>query len=166
MPLTVRYLSFLFIILCGYNAIARQRYEQYCNGRFGYCLEYPAFLTPQPEAQNGDGRLFTDKAGQERLRVYGAGNWTFNDEGRAITLPQLYRMELQGGRFPSKPARVVKYSVLKKDWFVLSGTIGGKIFYLKVLTKGDAFCYAVLRYPESDSVIYNTVSAKLAGGFR
>ena len=153
-------------MLFSWQAAVAQPYQRYCNERFGYCLEYPSSLIPQPEAHNGDGRVFNDKAGQERLRVYGTGDWTFNGEGTAITLGQLYRMELKGGRYPSKPARVVTYSVLKKDWFVLSGTVGKEVFYLKVVAREDAFCYASLKYPKADSATYNPVAARLAGSFR
>lgn len=162
---TARIVAFLIVIFC-YSDAAAQRYERYCNARFGYCLEYPSALIPQPEAHNGDGRVFQDKAGNDRLRVYGTGNWNFNDEGNVISLAQLYRMELKGGRFPSKPARIVTYSALKNGWFVLSGTVGNDVFYLKVVAREDAFCYALLKYPKADSAIYNPVAARLAGSFR
>jgi hypothetical protein len=153
------------MMFCWVPAIS-QSWQQYCNGRFGYCLDYPSVLAPQPEAHNGDGRVFLDSRGQERLRVWGTGNWNFNDEGTPISLAQLYRMELRGGRFPPKPARVVTYSALRQGWFVLSGTVGNEVFYLKVLAKDGAFCYASLRYPKSDSAIYNPVASKLASAFR
>ena len=143
-----------------------QQYQRYCNDRFGYCLEYPESFVPQAEAQNGDGRVFLDRKGRERLRVYGTGNWNFTDDVTAISLAQLYKIELRGGRFPSKPPLVVTYSTLKKDWFVLSGTSGGEVFYLKVIAKDDAFCYAWLRYPIADTAICNPVAAKVAGSFR
>lgn len=165
MTLTFRCLT-AFFAFCSSIAVAQPLYQTYCNARFGYCLEYPSILTPQPEAQNGDGRVFNDKTGKERLRVYGTGNWTFNADGNAISLPELYRMELRGGRFPSKPARVVTYSVLKKGWFVMSGTVGNEIFYLNVFAKSDAFCYAMLHYPSEDSATYNPISSKLFKSFR
>ena len=33
-------------------------YDTYTNPRFGFSIMYPTFLTPQPEPENGDGRVF------------------------------------------------------------------------------------------------------------
>jgi hypothetical protein len=166
MKYTFRYVLSVATICFCFPVSAQQPYKQYCNARFGYCLEYPAMLAPGPEAPNGDGRVFLDRRKAERLRVYGTGNWNFNDAGTPISLAQLFNIELRGGRFPAKPARVVTYSALKKDWFVLSGTVGNEIFYLKVIAKDDAFCYAWLRYPKADSAAYNPVSGSIASSFR
>ncbi len=48
-------------------------YETYTNVRFGYRVDYPVpELIPQPEAPNGDGRVFRSADGQAEMRVFGA----------------------------------------------------------------------------------------------
>src|SRR5690348_10551026 len=51
------------------------RAGSYTNARFGYTLIYPNDrFTPQPEAENGDGRHFTARSGAADLAVWGAYN--------------------------------------------------------------------------------------------
>ncbi|MEI9947196.1 MAG: hypothetical protein WDN26_23645 [Chitinophagaceae bacterium] len=52
-------------------AINDLKFDTYCNARFGYCIDYPGILFPQPESENGDGRVFKDKQGNEALIVFG-----------------------------------------------------------------------------------------------
>lgn len=147
---------------------AQLKTETYCNGRFGYCIGYPpALLKPQPEAYNGDGRSFKDARGIERLSVYGMGDWNFSADGETpAPIDTVYRQELQGGRFPdAKAHRVVTYKALGKTSFVISGTEKGEIFYLKVIKKDDAFCFAYLHYPADLAKQYNPIAALIAKTF-
>lgn len=158
--------AWLLAVLFPVLPAAAQETGSYCNQRYGYCLSYPEkLLFPQPEAMNGDGRVFLDAGGAERLRVFGTGHWDAN--GDAIPFRRLYQMELKGGRYPntSKP-RTVTYSVFKNDYFVVSGTENGRVFYLKVLRKDDAFAYAYLCYPEADQAQYAPVAGQLFRSFR
>ncbi len=144
-----------------------QAAKEYCNQRYGYCISYnPELLKPAPEAQNGDGRIFKDIRGAEKLSVYGTGNWTFNDDGTAITLEQLYRIELKGGRFPKEGThRIVTYKTSSKTAFIFSGTEGKEIFYIKVLKRDDAFCYAWLHYTATEADKYKPVAELIAHSF-
>jgi hypothetical protein len=120
-----------------------------------------------PEAQNGDGRLFMDKQGRERLRVYGTGNWNFNEEGTAITLQQLYAMELKGGRYPKKDQpRQVTFKAIRDKSFIISGIEAGEIYYLMVVKGGDAFCYAYVHYPQEQAQAYKPTVELLSRTFR
>ena len=107
--------------------------KTYFNGRFGYCIDYPnVLLKPQPEAQNGDGRIFTDKKGKEILRVYGARNYDI-ESNNSIPLIKLYESELNGDLFHEHPNRIITYSFIGKKFYVISGTENGNIFYQKTI---------------------------------
>ena len=61
--------TFFIIFLFSFNTISGQNkiaFNKYCNARFGYCIDYPKqHFIPQPESENGDGRIFKNKKGGE-----------------------------------------------------------------------------------------------------
>jgi len=144
-------------------------YKNYFNFRYGYCIRYPnKLLTPQREAQNGDGRIFTDKKGKEVLRVYGAQN--DDESGTFIPLKKLYNLELKGGQYNEHPNRVITYSKLGYKFYVISGTENGKIFYQKTLQilrdEDTVIAVAMLNYSDADKNIYDQVSKKIFSSFK
>jgi hypothetical protein len=52
------------------SSVAPPAYKTYHNDRFGFRIDYPAALRPQPEADNGDGRRFVSADGQTTLAAY------------------------------------------------------------------------------------------------
>ncbi len=167
---------FLFLLLnfsLINNILSQQKtvidYYTYCNARYGYCIKYPAGLTPQPEAQNGDGRIFTNKKGIEVLRVYGARYDDF-ETGRYIPLLRHFSSELRGGRFKDHLKREIIYSKSGKDFFVISGTENGKIFYQKVIEQrtdtDTTVAVAFLQYTETEKVFYNEVAKMIFTSFK
>jgi len=55
-------------------SLAPPTYKTYHNARFGYHIDYPADLRPQPEPDNGDGRRFVSADGQTVLTAYAGYN--------------------------------------------------------------------------------------------
>ena len=116
--------------------------DQYCNARFGYCIDYPAgTLIPQHEAANGDGRKFIARNGEVVLTVFGRLNQ--DEEGNAIPFEKQYSIDLAS--LQKKAA--ITYKKLTGTYYVISGRYKtGKIFYHKVILKEYAFCFALLEY--------------------
>lgn len=142
------------------------KFDLYCNARFAYCIEYPgAILYPQAESQNGDGRVFKNKQGEEVLTVFGRMN--ADPDGGAISLEQQYNDDLHGAPEENgNKDRVITYQKLGKTFFVISGYKKGKIFYQKTILKEGAFAYAILEYPESEKEIFDKVSTRLFRSFK
>jgi hypothetical protein len=140
-------------------------YGVYCNGRFGYCIDYPkGILFPQPESQNGDGRVFKDKAGEEVLSVF--GRIPDGDDGNPISLEQQYDIDIHGGEEPEGSKFTLTYQKLSKSFFVISGYANGKIFYQKTILKDGNFAYAILKYDESQKSRFDDFSEKLFRSFK
>lgn len=141
-------------------------FGSYCNNRFDYCIDYPKdTIYPQPESQNGDGRVFKNKNGDKVLTVY--GHWAMNTDGEDMTLRQQYENDLQGNDEPEgNNNRTITYQKLGTDYFVISGYQDKKIFYQKTILKNGAFCYAILRYNESDKALYDKVSERIFSSFK
>lgn len=136
-------------------------YDQYCNVRFDYCLDYPKFLNPQPESANGDGRIFNNEKGEEVLRVFGRFN--LDAEGKTISLERQYNTDITDNL---KKKNNITYKKLGKTFFVISGFRNGKIFYQKTIFKNDAFSFAILQYPTNDKEIYDKVSTEIFKTFK
>ena len=154
----------------GYASVSNARadkieYGKYCNGRFGYCVEYPkAVMYPQPESENGDGRVFKNKNGDEVLRVF--GRIPEDVDGAPISLEQQYDLDIQGGEEPEGSRFTLTYQKLGKDFFVLSGYSNGTVFYQKTIMKNGNFAYAILRYDEAQKEQFAAFSEKLFRSFK
>jgi hypothetical protein len=134
-------------------------YRTYHNARFDYSISYPAdLLIPQGESVNGDGQRFLSKDGRTELLVYGSPNsldQTLND-----VLTQASE------RSPDHPNRVVTYKVLRADWFVVSGTENGRIFYQKTMLRDSTFKTFRIEYDESKKPTFDSITAFIARSFK
>ncbi len=142
------------------------KFNTYCNAHFAYCIQYPkGIIYPQPESQNGDGRVFKNKQGEEVLTVFGRMN--ADPDGGTISLEQQYDDDLHGALEENgNKDRVITYQKLDKTFFVISGYKKGKIFYQKTILKQDAFAYAILEYSENEKKIFDKVSTRLFKSFK
>lgn len=136
---------------------AAEDWNDYTNARFGYRICYPAdLMTAEPEADNGDGRVFTGRSGAS-LRVWGSYNAAEEDIGTIVA----------GVAGDGK----VTYRSATKNWVVVSGRKGGETFYAKVLlekdAKGEVETIRAFRltYPAKDAATYDPVAARLAKCF-
>ncbi len=105
--------------------------SQYENGRFGFHADIPNGFIQGPRPDNDDGRAFTSPDGSGEVRVTGAyafvvvDNWT----QYVAFMSALYGTD--GGE--------ITYQAGGDDWLVLSGTEGGRIFYLRAELGEDPF---------------------------
>ena len=111
-------------------------YGCYVNHRYGYALAWPKrLLTPMGESDAGDGQVFTAPDGRAELRCWGG----FSDTPQQA-LPEALKAAL------SEPGRRVTYRHVAKDFFVLSGFTGGRIFYRKTVQAHDVLATFELIY--------------------
>lgn len=141
-------LSIIFTVLV-FSAIAfGQNYNTYNNARFGYSISYPTSLKPQGEAENGDGQVF--KNNDAEMRVYGS-NLLLNE-----TIEKEYSAILK------QKGKSITYKTSGKNFFVISGKSGGKIFYQKTLENSDgAFITFLIEYKESKRKLYDSAVTKM-----
>lgn len=63
----------MFLVILALSAVAfgQTKYKTYNNARFGYSISYPSdLLSPQGEADNGDGQIFLGDGAE--MRVFGS----------------------------------------------------------------------------------------------
>jgi|GEM_PF-1350474 len=141
-------------------------YDQYCNGRFNFCIDYPPQLMDiQPESENGDGCIFKNKKSEECLRVY--GRYNADVEGNAVTIAEQFKTDLASKNTSRSGGNSsVSYQKLGHDFFVISGMENGKIYYQKTILKNDFFAYAILRYEEDEKVLFDKISEQIFKSFK
>jgi len=154
----MRYHVFLFLaaaaLLTPGLARAAAGDDVYANARFGYSIAYPAdVFTPGPESENGDGRAFDGPDGT-RLLVFASHNALGTTVAAAFDEERL------------APGLEVTYSVKKKDWFVVSGTKDGFIFYRKSILKNDVWYALELTYPHALKARMDPLVKGLVASFR
>jgi hypothetical protein len=134
-------------------------YKTYSNARYRYSVSYPeGLLIPQGESDNGDGQKFLSKDGRAEMRVFGFHNLDGSLED-AYQAAQFYKKD-------ESTRHVVTYKVLRKSWFVVSGLLDGRIFYLKTILRGPVFKSFVLEYDESQKAAFDPVVARIAQSFK
>lgn len=181
-------LTRLFIFFFSISAYSQSKknliFENYCNKRYNFCVDYPKdFLFPQPLPTNGDGRQFIGKDAETNLVVSGRANW--NEEKRVeYTISEQFYEDLQNNTdtFPrvyngGKPylnIRVISYKKLGVNFYVISGyekindngQIYHMVFYQKTILKEHSICTARLEYKESEKNIYEKVVVRLFKSFK
>jgi hypothetical protein len=136
--------------------LAQNNYQTYSNARFKYSISYPAdLLIPQGEAENGDGQAFREKSTSSvEMRVYGGYN-ALNEtlRGRYADLVR-------------KWGNGITYKVIRRDWFVVSAMVNGKIHYQKTILRGDTFKTFEIEYDPVRGSTYNDVTDRIAKSFK
>lgn len=113
-------------------------WSTYCNERFGFCIQRPAFMAPQPPPQNGDGQEF--RLGSARLTAFGSN--------QVLSLAETYRLAQKDLR--------VTYRVLRPEFFVVSGYKKGfMVVYHYTKATGRAYVSVYLEYPVSQKKTYD-----------
>jgi hypothetical protein len=129
--------------------------ECYGNNRFGFDLCFPAgTFTARSAPDNNDGRTFVSRDGRIELLVWGGHN-ALNQ-----TLAQAFAEAKQ------EEGLAVTYQATKKDWYVVSGYLGGKILYQKTWLRGDIFYNLRLVYAESAREQADPILRAVLGSFR
>lgn len=98
--------------------------EEYCNGLFHYCIEYPADFKGQGEANNGDGQTFVSADG---ARILAFGKLAIDADGEE-TIQSSFKIVSSSLEITTK--------VVKPSWYIVSGKdLQGNIVYRKTIMK-------------------------------
>lgn len=139
-------------------------YQTYCNSRYGYCLDFTAsLLVPQPEAANGDGRIFNDPGGAEILRVFGRIN-TDPDIG-IVTLKEQLRQDTLDF-LSTHTGRSIRYRAQGRKFYVFSGQNKDTVFYYKTISIAEGnLAFLMFTYREKDKNRFDDMVSHIAASF-
>lgn len=128
-------------------------YDTYINPRFGFSILYPTILSPQPEPENGDGRVFSNGKDEE-MSVYASHN-VFDS-----SIEELYKTCLDGFE------GVVSTSIQKDNWFEVSGSNAGHNLYKKTILHDDVEYTVYVTYPKDKEQTYKEIIEKITESFK
>lgn len=146
-------------------------YQEYCNARFGCCIEYPQGFKGEGESQNGDGQSFLSKDKKAEISVWGRlmlEDIDADEKTGKVTMEKAFQSS-------ASDIKVVYKSVHEKEkWFIYSGTDKeGNIVYRKEVlkkiqyftdTKPDTWVWYVIyyQYPAAMQAQYGAYCGKIA----
>lgn len=144
---------FLFVLLAG-PALAAG-WGRYENARFGYEVGVPPGFDWGEEADNGDGIVFTKSDGTQVMRAYG-GN---------VMEPDFELAAGQSADFFDDQGWNITYQRTTPSWASFSGTKGGKVLYVRMISlcDGDQYATFELEYPKRDLSKMDSVVGRLVG---
>ena len=129
-------------------------WQTYVNDRFGMRFDYPAdIFAPLEEPQNGDGRSF--QSTDATLQIFGTHN-VLNDS------PASMKREMVG----MQDYEEVTYSPSSRNWLVLSGYRGDRIFYEKYFFRGDVIAAFAMEFPAGRKPYYAPIIERIEDSFR
>ena len=155
------FLCVVILLSVTVHTYGKMTWNSYSNARFGYEVEYPDILLPQEEALNGDGRQFISADGKSALTVYGAFNVL------DLSVEDIYRATIDEYK---KDGKKVVYKVIDKNWFVLSGYDGDKVFYIKTLRNymrddNDIDATFIMTYPRTENSTFDKITERISSSF-
>lgn len=151
-------LAACLLVLSALSAPARaEAWLTYANDRFGATVDYPDRFSVRAEPPaNGDGQRFFTSDRRASLAVYGFLN----------ALDETPRQMMDGRR---ASGTAYSYADANPNGFVLSGTRGGTITYLRCLRStfsSDVFNCAELEYPAAEARGWDAVVARISRSLR
>ena len=134
-------------------------YARYTNPRFGFAVDYPTFIKLEAPPENGDGQTFTyfDKISIKTWAIHNVGNDTVDTLAKSAAKDQVDPKD--------DPKKAITYQQKTKDGFVVSGTRGSKIFYLKEKLVDDAVYAVLLEYDTSVKLEMGPIVTHVAESF-
>lgn len=132
------------ILLACLLALSPVKDQDYCNGRFQFCITYPANFKGQGESGNGDGQTFI--AADKKATILAWGELRFDDEDQPsrASLDAMMKSYLSDFK--------VTYKVKKPGYFILSGTDkDGNFIYQKTALKKISYAGS------ADTQVFQTI---------
>jgi hypothetical protein len=142
-------------LMAGSSWASAHSWDSYVNVRYAYQICYPKdLLTPQPEADNSDGRAFKSPSGAQ-LEVLGYHMLGEN----------LHDYTENAANIFAGASGTVTYRRQGKTWSVFSGRNRDMIFYVKLILNGETLRSFALTYPVREAETYDAIAEKLSSCF-
>lgn len=145
-------LSTLFLVslsVCGGNTYKKGikqssiEYETYHNQQYDYSVQYPGFLIPQGESDNGDGQKFFSLDDRIQLLVYRDYKNDFLTGGDLYTIGEAFMEDL-------KFRESVFNEILNDNHYIIKYKTDDILYTYYALLHGDNYFNILFQYPEKD----------------
>jgi serine/threonine-protein kinase len=148
-------LPLIAFVLVATTVAAAAPWKTYANDRFGATADYPAGWRAGEAPANNDGLVFTAPDGRATITISGSHS----------VLPRAQEIEIM-----TTPAdgETVDYKSRGRDWIVLSGRRGDRIYYRRSLLTchGTVWNTVSLDYPAAEKAAFDPIVAHVAASLR
>lgn len=135
------------------TANSQSTWATYTNVRYAFAVDYPRdIFTSFTESDNSDGATFKANAPGAELRAYGFYN--------------VDRLTPKAEVAAHYNGRVLPYTAIKRDSFIVSGEENGAIFYDRCNFAGDRVFCVNLVYPAAQKAAWNKIVARVSHSLR
>jgi curved DNA-binding protein CbpA len=135
-------------------------WTSYYNRRFGFALRYPAgvFTEAVGDASSGDNLLLWSDARRATL-------WISASPLGAGSSIAAYRRSLIAERFVGA---TFDYAPQRENWFILSGVVGGEMFYERVTFSCDrrSVHHWLIVYPVTERAFFDEIVEEIHSSYR
>jgi len=142
-------------VLLAASAAKADGWLTYQNDRYGTTIDYPDVFKMQPPPDADDGRKFKSADGADF--TVSASYFALD-----LTLAEYHDFIVKH----LDRGSVITYEQRGKNWFVISGTRAGKIFYEKHLLSHGMNEDLVMSYPAAAKQAYDPIVARMTKSFR
>lgn len=127
-------------------------YKQYCDQKYGFCVDFPSSLSMSSPVDYDDGRTFLNQNSTFNMSVYGSDNTL----GKTVEERKIQDYENDFDE--------ITYRKNGKDWFALSGYKNNKILYYKVWINSE--CSNTLRFIYDKNKEYDVMVGIIVKSFK
>jgi hypothetical protein len=138
---------------------ASESFRLYVNERYGYEISYPSSFVAHGVSNSGDGQIFTSPANDAELRA----SASLCLKGENLT-PTDYI--LAHTRDEKMGKMTITYSKKGKNFAVVSGTAGTRIFYHKSIILDEWCTQFTFEYERSEKAKYDVITSRIASSFK
>jgi hypothetical protein len=142
-------------VLLAATAAKADDWLTYQSDRYGTTIDYPGLFKMQPPPDADDGRAF--KSADGAAFIVSASYFALDDT--VATYRDYIVKNLDS-------SATITYQTRGKNWFVISGTKAGTIFYEKHLLSRGMNEDFVMSYPAAVKQAYDPIVARMAKSFR
>ncbi len=137
----------------GYSSLINaQVYEQYCNNRYGFCVQYPQHFGIESAPMNNDGRRF-----------YNHNGFIMIASGINNVMDDTLQSELESAK---NKFDAITYQTTGNNWFVLSGYQTGYIIYIKTYIGEGSINHLYIQYPMARKEEYDKIVTTISHSFK
>ncbi|KGP63815.1 hypothetical protein EP47_12345 [Legionella norrlandica] len=161
---------FLFLLLFLVTSISfanEVSFSSYSNARYNYQLDYPLFLIPQGESENGDGQKFIGNDAE--LIVYGSFFPILDSQKNQNQFNLEEEFDYEKKRLKQEGFELdYTYFSLSKNIFVISGTSNTQVVYFKKIfvPSCGVHLYFWLYYPKTEKKQWDSWVTKASKSFK
>lgn len=133
-------------------------YKRYYNSRFGFAVDVPTFLVPQPGPANGDGRRF---AFRKAVEMTASGMWQWDEHATARSL---FQEEVD--RVAKRTFSTVLDGTVDQGSYMMKTRDGEDITLHKTTLANGVTSGVYFKYPAAQDHYFDPVARRVLASFR